>query len=525
MQRSLTVIAVACALVVAVLPLLIMVTSSLTQDKALSFEHYRTVFAEPRVIVLFARSLLMAGGAMLLSIVLLFPLALLVDRVPFPGRMLSRMLVIAPLFIPAHIQALTWITLCGEKGWLTLLLMRSFNLNAPPLNLFGVPGATFLLWLSYSPLMTFLLLTGLQAMDRRLEEAALLRHSPFIVFFRITLPLLAPYLVSGAVFVFVFSFFDYGVPSLLRVPAFPVEIFARFSAYYDDAGASALSMPIVIFAFILLAWQQQFANKRAQHTASHGAPSMPLSKRNWQRWFVAIPIWCLICTSLLVPLAVLIFKAGPWVSYKIAWMTSWHDLLTTVAIASVSSCCLCLLALPITRYIQTLSGWKESVAILLTYLPFAFPGALVGIGLIHLWNRPITQVVYGSLAILAIAYIARFLPFALLIVTAGRKHLEPSLLEAAQLCESSPWRRWIRIELPLLKRPLATCWCVVFLFSIGELGTTLLVIPPGAGTISLRIYTLMHYGSGPLVAALALILVAVSLAVTCLFIPARKSLA
>jgi iron(III) transport system permease protein len=58
------------------------------------------------------------------------------------------------------------------------------------------------------------------------------------------------------------------------------------------------------------------------------------------------------------------------------------------------------------------------------------------------------------------------------------------------------------------------CWIIVFIFSMGELGATLLVIPPGMGTISLKIYTLMHYGAGALVAALAIILVVVNLMIS-----------
>jgi iron(III) transport system permease protein len=83
--------------------------------------------------------------------------------------------------------------------------------------------------------------------------------------------------------------------------------------------------------------------------------------------------------------------------------------------------------------------------------------------------------------------------------------------EAACLHQSSRLKRLFRIDLPLVKRGLAICWIIVFIFSMGELGATLLVIPPGAGTLSLKIYTLMHYGAGPLVAALSIILILVSL--------------
>jgi ABC-type Fe3+ transport system permease subunit len=84
--------------------------------------------------------------------------------------------------------------------------------------------------------------------------------------------------------------------------------------------------------------------------------------------------------------------------------------------------------------------------------------------------------------------------------------------------EAGWFTRLIHIDLPLARRGILICGVITFIFCSSELGATLLVIPPGQGTVALKIYTLMHYGSGPLVAALALLLIGMNLAVSSLLL-------
>jgi iron(III) transport system permease protein len=71
-----------------------------------------------------------------------------------------------------------------------------------------------------------------------------------------------------------------------------------------------------------------------------------------------------------------------------------------------------------------------------------------------------------------------------------------------------------KIVMPLSRQSLITAFFIVFILSFGELGTTLLVIPPGRETIIIKIYNLMHYGAEQLVAALCVTLVVIILAIS-----------
>ena len=350
-------------------------------------------------------------------------------------------------------------------------------------------------------------------MDQRFEEAASLTSKPLAVLNKITLPLIRPYILSGAVFVFIFSLFNYGVPALFRVHVYPVEIFAGFSAFYDEGAATAQSLPIVLVALALLLGQRYFMKKRSYVTIDSGTKrneSLLLYKYRKSAFFFA---WSILLFSVILPVSVLLMRANSWQSYGAALQTSHKAIITTVVISLISATLVTVLGYFISAVMETKNKWSDTID-LMTFIPFAFPATLLGIGLIYFWNRPITEAVYQSTLILIIAYIARFIPFSIRVLGANLKQISPGLREAACLSEPRWWKRVLYIDLPLSRQAMAAGWIIAFILCMGELGSTLLVIPPGNGTISLRIYTLMHYGANEVVAALSLILIGINMIVS-----------
>jgi iron(III) transport system permease protein len=188
-------------------------------------------------------------------------------------------------------------------------------------------------------------------------------------------------------------------------------------------------------------------------------------------------------------------------------------ILTSLGVAVVTAAVATGLALLIAQALPRAASGADRGARLdqLTQLPVAVPPILVGIALIGLWNRPATGWLYDSLAILVLGNLARFLPFAIRMIHAGLRQIDPALEEAAWL--ASPRRSRIigRIILPLSRRALGASFLIMLVLTMGELSLTLLVVPPGVETLPVRIYNLMHYGAEETVAALSLILLAVQL--------------
>jgi iron(III) transport system permease protein len=137
---------------------------------------------------------------------------------------------------------------------------------------------------------------------------------------------------------------------------------------------------------------------------------------------------------------------------------------------------------------------------------FAVPSTIVGVGLIGLWNRPgLFGAVYGTGTMFILAYGARFVPVAALILAATVRYVPVSHEEAAAAAGARWLRTMWRIVLPQLRLGLAAAWIVVFVLSFGELGASVLVAPPGESTLPIRIYTLIANAPPAQVAALALL--------------------
>ena len=498
---------------VAVSPVLLMSGNSFRADGSWSTSHY-TFLTQSRWLALFFRSVMLSLSATLIAGLIGVPLAFFLARFTFPGKRLASFLYLAPLFIPPHIHTLAWLYLYGDKGVVNSLLMSAGVAVLPVFTFSGNTGVALILAFSYFPLITLLTLVGLAGIDRNLEESAGFVRTPWTIVRVITLPLVSPYIFSALLIVFIFSFFNYGVPALLRVPTCPVEIFSRFSAFYDEAGAAAMSMPavvIVVCAFLgLRIWskKKQFTMQLAGSRTTRPTPVTGLSKI-----FLTGFITLMLAAGVVLPVASLFLQAGSLASFIMAARGSLREFRTTLLVSAGSASCITLFAFCLGRIIDNLSGTRQAVAEFLTFLPFAFPATTLGIGLIYLWNSRMTGFLYTSTAMLLLAMTARFLPLAIHIIRSSLKQVHPGLLEAASFGRTSRLQRWLFIDFPLARRGLAACWILAFVFCTGELGTTLLVIPPGSGTVSLKIYNLLHYGAGPLVAALALLLLGINFTV------------
>jgi iron(III) transport system permease protein len=429
---------------------------------------------------------------------------------------------LVPLFIPPHIHAIAWTSLLGEKGVLQLLFMDIFDLHAPIINLYSPVGVAVILALSYFPLVVITTRSGLLGISKHLEEAASLSKSSFTVWRTITLPLAGPYIATGCIFTFIFSFFNYGVPSMLRVVSFPVEIFSRFSVFYDLTAAATLSSLPILVALLLLFLLSAMHNRPYVTVGKGRLTGVTTTRKSSGSFFLTTATILVLFVTVFFPLGALFIQAGGIESFKVAFRTSRNDIVTTVIIAAIAATLASTLAYFLACFIGRNKTGLEKSLNMLTFLPFAFPATLFGIALISFWNRPMVDFVYTTITILIIAYIGRFIPFAVRIILTGLGQVNPAMYEAGAIFEGSWLKRLFYIDLPLAKRGLLASWILVFVFSMGELGATLLVVPPGTGTVALKIYTLMHYGAGPLVAALALILITINLVVSSGFLLVPK---
>ena len=338
---------------------------------------------------LFGRSLSMAAGAASLALVLGVPYALLCERTDLPGRSLWMLAGLLPLLIPAFVHALTWARVLAPNRPVATWLQAQLGGWAPSIH--SPAGAALVLALAHLPFVILLAQAGLRSVDRTLEEAAALRLAPRMVWWRVTLPLILPYLLAGGLFVLVFALADFAVADTLRLRVYPVEVFIELSALFDEAAALRLSLPLLAVMLLLVGLIGWLLRGRAFVSLGGGRAGHELLALGRRRWAALAFCALVIGAAVLLPLGVLLLDAGAPTNYWQALQVSAETILTGIALAVAAALSTTALALGVALSLRALGGGPARVGLdLLSQLPFALAPILLGIGLIKVWNHPAT---------------------------------------------------------------------------------------------------------------------------------------
>jgi iron(III) transport system permease protein len=406
-------------------------------------------------------------------------------------------LVLAP--VPPYIHALAWSTFVFK--------LNSFLAIAglPDLQLQGFAGSWWVQLMSFTPIAVGLAMIGLKSVEPMLMESARIMRSDISSFIKVIVPLAAPALAAGGGILFLLSLMDYSVPALLDVNVYTMEIFTEFSASNEPARALLSSLPLLVIAIIVI-YISQSALKNAAQTHSWGIPSLKVQIR-WPKWFIILQ-WitiAMLIAHIIVPVITLIAITGSWQSMVSSVTLARSEILFTFWIAILSAVICIPIALTVAAELVSSKRWAW-IWWLLVLAPLAIPSPLIGIGLITIWNHSFVIDVYGSGFMPVLAAIARFAPFAAIVMVAQLRRIDPLLIDAGRIIQRNSIQTWLRIWLLMLLPGLLAAGGIAFALTTGELGATLLVAPPGQATLTMRIYNFLHYGATDTVAGLCLIM-------------------
>jgi len=473
---------------------------------------------------LLGNSLAIATLAALLAIALGVPYALLVTRTDIPLRGFFTAIYLVPLVLPPLLTGLAWTFIPAfEPPPLTEQNAADPGSGA----LAVILRAAALFGACYFPLVVLFARRALRQVPASLEESAVVAGGPWRALRSITLPLILPSVLAAALFVFLFALNDFSLvdylnwvrPTAQRVSVYP---FRAFTAWRDSTGegvAVALGMPLAVLGAILLAVIHRLVGRRVRATVS-GTFREPrrFELGRWKGPAVGA-LLLLVLVTVGIPLYGLLQKAGGIASYRAIWKTvmgplsSTDDLPWTLYHATLAA----LIAVPLAfvlahRVARRGSTWISA----LTLLPLALPPIFLGIGYLRVFggldfsipgvveNRnPFTDLDgprFGS----ALLLVAKYLPFALAALWASLLEIDPRLEEAAATAGVRPLDRALGILLPLAKHGLGLAFVLVFVFSLREIDT--LVLLDGASVLR-KIYTAVHFTRDSQVAALCVILI------------------
>lgn len=438
-------------------------------------------------------------GTALLATAIGTPLGIALARVPLRGRALIRLVAASPVLLPPYVIALAWTYVGSSRG-----VVATFLGGDRAEWTYSLPAAVLVLSLALYPLSMLATEVALNRVDGRLEEAALIAASPRRVLWRITIPLVAPGIVAAALIIFVLAVSDFGVPGLLQVRVYTTEVFTAFAALYDFRRAIVVAVPLLALCVALAAVAAALLGDRLVTTRRSVGVS-PLMLGGWRRPATA-GIVLVVCAAVAMPVLTLAFEALGSRSIAAIAVGSAEAIINSVMLSGVGATVVVAIAVWLgyaqARATRRLRLAAQGVLVVL----FAVPSTVVGVGLITLWNRsgPFGAL-YGTDAMFVLAYLARFVPVATLVLAAAIQTVSTSQEESAAVSGAS-WLRTLRvIVLPQIRVGIAAAWIVAFVLAFGELGASILVAPPGEATLPIRIYTIIANTPSSQVAALALL--------------------
>lgn len=433
----------------------------------------------PRTAELLGNTLLLTAAVTLCCLLVALPAAWLTARTDLPGRSVWTVLLCLPLAVPTYVMAYVLLAAFGFGG--------ALDVGLP---VYGLPGSTLALTLTSFPYVFLPVRAALLRQDPALEEAArTLGASGFTAFVRVTLPLLRPALVSGALIVALYALSDFGSVSLLQFDVFSRAIYVQYEGAFDRAFAAVLSLGLVAVALGVLVLGASLRGGGRARGRSSARRARIVRLGAWK-----VPaLWGL---SLLV-LASVGLPAGVTVGWIVAgaddarqWLAEalWWPALRTFGASALGAVVTALAAVPVAvlvvRRPSLLSAAVERVA----YLGFALPPLVLGLALVFLGIGAV-PFLYGTLAMLVLGYGVRFLPQALGSTESALRQVPPQLEEAAATLGAGRWRTFAAVTFPLVRPGVFAGAALVMLSAIKELPMTLLLAPLGYRTLATGVWS------------------------------------
>lgn len=513
----------------------LLVTSLKGASGGLSLEHYVNVFTDKSFLDPLLRTLWTSAVVGILCVVFAAPMGWLVARTDLPGKRMFRALILASFVTPPFLGAFAWVLLGGpNSGLINQWYYKLFNLTAfsaqPLINIYSVGGMVFVIALYTFPYVFTMVANGLDLIPSDLEDASSILGAPtWRTATDITLPLVAPAMVAGFIVAFLQAMTLFGTPAVLALPAgfdvMTTKIWSLFQFPPRFELAAAASLPLLVITIMLLRAQAAIMGRRGYSIVGGKSSAVRLVRlKFWAIPAIALFVLVLGC-SILLPYGVLL---------KTAFVRTWSEPMTaanfTLAhwdfvffkfsqtrLALQNTFVLGASAATVGTVLVTLVAylslrklvWGHRYLGLLATLPIAIPGIVLAVGLFLSYTRP-PLVLYGTLAIIFLAYLTKELPVGYQQIGSSLKTVHPELEEASRILGASRMRALKDITAPLVRNGVIATWLFIFIGSIRELSATILLFTASTKTISVTMFDLRESNDWGPIAVLAIALLVIT---------------
>ena len=493
--------------------------------------NYVAAFSRARHIQAVINTLWMASFASLIAVAMAVPLAWAVSRTDMPGRGWAHASVIAAFIIPTFLGAIGWMLLAGPNaGWLNRIFVGVFGTATGPFNIFSFSGLCFVIGIYAFPLIYVFTRSALDLISTEMEEAAAVHGAGTLrTMLKVTLPLALPAILGGFILVFLEATALYGTPALIAIPARFNVATTQLATFFEHPlrveVAAAFSMPMIGVTILLLWVQRLMLSNRSYVSVSGKGGDRRLVRLGPWKWLLAAYALLISLVTVLLPLLVLLHCAfakawGQGASISNLTLENFHHIFfeqltvrqsmwNTFSYAAVTATACCTLGFGIAYIVQRRLLPLTPVLSFLTLSPVIIPGIVLAICFYSAYaGAPFY--LYGSSAIIMVAFVTRFLPIAFVTVGSGIRSINPELEEAVRILGGNRLMVLRRVVAPLLKKTILGAWILTFVLATRELSTAVFLSGPETRVISVLTLDLSEQGRYEILAAMGVVLLVVT---------------
>jgi iron(III) transport system permease protein len=427
----------------------------------------------------------------------------------------------------------SWIFLGSPKiGIINLVLRHAFDTDTAFINVYSIPGMIWVDGLHYSPVAFLLMTAAFRSMDPALEESAMMSGATLPqTMWRVTIRLVAPATAAALLILFVRALESFEVPALLGLPVgievYTSAIYDAIHGYPSEIGlASAYGVALLIITSLCVFLTTRLSSRGGRYATVTGKGFRPrvMNIGRW-RYVTAAVFLFYVLLVVVLPFLVLLwsslqrfYSVPTFAALRNLTFDSYRSVLAYPAIGtaiwnsillSLGSATLIMLATSALCWIVVRTKLPGRWLIdNLASLPLVFPGLVLGLSIMVCYlTLPIG--VYGTIWIMLIAYVTRFLPYGMRYNTASLLQVHKELEESAAMSGASLGTAFRRIVLPLLKPGLIAGWIYIVIVSIRELSSSILLYSPGTEVVSVMIWELWQNGQYVELSALGVMMILV----------------
>jgi len=515
------------------LPLGWLAYMSVSGESGPTFAHYRRALGDPAIGMALWNTVVLAFWVGIASVAVGAPLAWLTARTDVPGKRLIRSLVLASFVTPPFLGAFAWVMLAGPNAGLLNKLWRGLTgADDALLNIFSMPGLVFVVTIYTFPYVYIMIANTLALIASDLEEAAaILGAGRLMVALTVTLPMVAPAVVSGFILSVLQALALFGSPAILALPAgfhtITTQVWSLFQFPPKVELAAAVSIPLLLATALLLFVQKRLLGRRG-YAAVGG--------KGARRQIVPLGIWrypaLLACLAVMACAIFLPYGVLAKAAFSRAWAqpltrdnltlanfsftffeysATQAAILNTLELGVMTAC----VGAGLVALLSYITSRKlvigHQVVAFLALAPVVIPGVVLAVALFIAYTRP-PLLLYGTLWILFVAYLTKEMPVGYAQSDATFRSIPSELEDAGRILGAGRLRVLADITAPLARSGIIAAWCFIFIGVIRELSASIILFTPSTKVMSVVIFDLKEEGQFGAIAVLGLFMLAMTFA-------------